>query len=71
MNPLTIQEVCERLRAELKAWVGVMPQSTFSDTLRRIEWGIAKRSTIAEFFGRFGYIGDFNAWEKDARRVAA
>lgn len=70
MQSLTISEVCQQLRSELKAWVGVMPQYTFSKTLIRIEEGTAKMSTIREFFARFGYEGDFNQWEK-SQKIAA
>lgn len=62
---MTIQEVIEDLRSEVKPYIPVrMLQGTFSATLMRIEGGSAKRGTIKEFFAKFGYEGDYNDWHK-------
>jgi hypothetical protein len=64
---MTIAEVCQELRSECQTqliYVGIMPQSSFAWTLGRIERGEAKMCTIKEFFGRFGYIGDWNEWQR-------
>lgn len=63
---MTILEVVAELRAQLKPYVGKMPHSTFFTTLAAIEDGSAKRSTIATFFQKFGYVGDYNEWHKEA-----
>lgn len=64
---LTILQVAAELReqcANHKVYMGIMPQATFSFTIARIERGVAKPSTIKEFFGKLGYVGNFNEWER-------
>lgn len=61
---MTIVDVIKELRADLKCYIGIMPQSTFSNTMIRIEKGLAKPSTITNFFEQFGYYGRFNEWTK-------
>lgn len=61
---MTIENVIKELRADLKCYIGIMPQSTFSNTMLRIEKKLAKPSTIKNFFEQFGYYGDFNEWTK-------
>lgn len=66
-SKMTIVEVVEDLRNDVKPYIPVhMSQQTFSSTLRRIEDGRAKISTIRDFFTKFGYQGDFNDWHKQS-----
>lgn len=53
---MTQSEIIKLLRSKRKAYVGIMPQSTFANNLRRIEAGECKQSTIDEFFAKFGFV---------------
>lgn len=61
---LTNDQVIAELRERVKPYIGIMPQGKYSDTLIRIEAGLSKIKTVREFFGKFGYTGDWNAWTK-------
>jgi len=41
-----------------------MRQSKFSRKLTDIENGLAKPITVIKFFGLFGYVGDWNNFER-------
>ena len=62
---MTTLEVVADLRSRGKAaYAGKVDQAYFSGTLSRIENELAKRSTIKQFFGKFGYEGDHDTWVK-------
>lgn len=62
---MTLNEVIQELRANTKCYIGVMPQSTFSETLRNIETGRAKDITVTRFLAQFGYtIEKERTWKK-------
>jgi len=53
---MTKHEIIKHLRSIPKAYAGIMPQSTYSGTLKSIEEGTAKQSTEEAFFKRFGFV---------------
>lgn len=61
---MTIEEVLEEITSECKYYVGIMHQSSASNTVQRIRLGLAKQSTIRKFFNAFGYVGAYNEWQK-------
>ena len=52
---LTLEEVINQITSEHKYYVGVMPQSTAANFVKRFREGKAKRKTAIEFIARFGY----------------
>ena len=44
----------DQLRKSVKPYVGIMPQSTFSNTIRAIIAGTCKRKTESLFLSKFG-----------------
>lgn len=53
---MEIQDAINELRSRVKPYFDAdMPASTYYNTLRNIEAGLAKPATIAEFLGKFGY----------------
>lgn len=64
---MTIKEVCSDLRTQTKPYISKMSQSNYSNTLRHIEAGLSKQSTIDSFFSKFGYNGSFNEWTKSTQ----
>lgn len=61
---MDIQEALEEIKSRVKPYIGVMPQSTFSNTIRNIEAGLAKQSTVDEFMKLFGYERSEIIWKK-------
>lgn len=71
---MTNIEVCQDLRqrnaresAENKIYTKLSPpmtQSAFSRKVIEIEAGLSKVGTVEKFFSRFGYVGDWNNFEK-------
>lgn len=62
---MTTQEVIQELRQKSKPYVGVMPQQTFSHTIKMIEAGLAKDSTTVKFLAKFGYtVEKERTWKK-------
>ena len=53
---MTKKEILKQLRATPKAYVGIMPQSTYANLLRKIEAETCKQSTIDNFFEKMGYV---------------
>lgn len=52
---MDLKEAITHLRGETKPYIGKMPQSTYFNTIRNIEAGLAKESTIISFFEKLGY----------------
>lgn len=53
---MTKKEILKHLRSSPKVYEGVMPQSTFANTLGKIERQTCKQSTIDGFFEKFGFV---------------
>lgn len=53
---MKLKEAITEIKSRVKPYneVGI-PQSTFVNTIRNIEAGLAKPKTIEVFMGRFGY----------------
>lgn len=53
---MTVNEAIKEIKARQKPYAQIkMPQSTFVNTIRNIEAGLAKHSTVIDFMGKFGY----------------
>lgn len=64
---MTLKEVTQELRRNTKVYLGIMPQSTFSQTLRMIENGSAKESTAIKFLAKFGYtVEKERTWKRNS-----
>jgi len=64
---MTLQEVIAEIKSKNKPYAGInMPQGTFTNTLKSIEWGFAKPKTIEAFLETFGHnkIVVIEQWEK-------
>ena len=61
---MTTEEVINELNTLVKPYMGVIPQSTYSRTLRDIKNGNCKPKTMSKFFALFGYEMLFVKWHK-------
>lgn len=64
---MNLKEAITEIKGRTKPYAQVgMPQSTFSNTLRNIEVGLVKDSTIEKFMAKFGYkkVTQEATWEK-------
>lgn len=67
---MTTLEVVADIRARNKerklygSGKGQISQPMFSRYLALIEREMCKPATVSKFFGRFGYTGSFNEWNK-------
>ena len=61
---MTTEEVIEDLSTLVKPYMGIIPQSTYSRTLRDIKNGNCKPKTMHKFFALFGYSQNEVTWEK-------
>lgn len=53
---MNIKEALAEIKSRVKPYAQVgMPQSSFTNTIRNIEAGLAKQSTIETFMLKFGY----------------
>lgn len=52
---MTTKEVAEQIKKGGKHYHGIMPQSTYYNTLSRILKGKAREETIISFFKAFNY----------------
>lgn len=53
---MTVKDAILEIKARSKPYAHIgMPQSTFVNTIRNIEAGLAKQSTIEIFMSKFGY----------------
>lgn len=57
-------EVVKELNKKVKTYIGIMKQSKFSTYCKRIENDMCKPKTVKKFFGLFGYVGEWNNYEK-------
>lgn len=57
---MDLKEAIKHVRARSKPYVGVMPESTFYNTLRNMEAGLCKKETILKFFDSLGYDVSIN-----------
>lgn len=56
---MNLQEAIKDLRSRVKPYLHIgMKESTYFNTLRNIEAGLAKQETISAFFQKFGYEVD-------------
>lgn len=65
---MELNEAIKELKSRVKPYLHVgMPQSTFFNTIRNIEAGLAKQSTIDEFMGRYGYerVSKVDEWKQN------
>jgi hypothetical protein len=58
-------EVIKILRSQVKPYVGIMHQGTFSNILIRYEMGRLKPSTLTMFFNKMGYVKENGGWKKN------
>ncbi len=65
---MTLKEALEEIKSRTKAYQQVnMPQGTFTNTIKAIEYGFAKQKTIDEFMLKFGYdVKRGEVWSKVA-----
>jgi hypothetical protein len=61
---MTTEEVIEELSTLVKPYIGIIPQSTYSRTLRDIKNGNCKPKTMRKFFALFGYNQETIKWVK-------
>lgn len=63
---MTLAQALLDLKAKNKPYIDIMPQGTFANTIKAIEYGFAKPKTIQEFMGKFGYkkVEIIEQWEK-------
>ena len=61
---MNTEQVIKELKSRVKPYINIMPQSTYSRTVRDIEYGHAKQSTIVCFFTKFGYTQNNITWTK-------
>ncbi len=53
---MTEKQAIEAIISEPKYYIGVMPQSTASNFIRRWKKGEAKNATTRKFLKKFGYV---------------
>jgi len=58
------KEVIQYLRTQIKPYVGIMHQGTFSNTLIRYEMGRLKPSTLRAFLEKMGFVKENELWVK-------
>lgn len=61
---MTTAEVINELNCRVKPYIGVMPQSTYSRTIRDIKNGNCKQKTMQDFFFKFGYEQNEVTWKR-------
>lgn len=64
---MDLKEAIQEIKGRVKPYAQIaMPQSTFVNTVRNINAGLAKQNTIDEFMAKFGYekIKTKEQWEK-------
>lgn len=61
---MTTEEVINELNTLVKPYIGKVPQSTYSRTLRDIKNGNCKHKTMSKFFALFGYSQEEVRWSK-------
>lgn len=61
---MTTSEVINELNSCVKPYMGVVPQSTYSRTIRDIKAKTCKPKTMKEFFAKFGYTQEEVQWTK-------
>jgi len=64
---MTTEEVINELNSLVKPYIGKVPQSTYSRTLRDIKNGNCKPKTMRKFFALSGYEMLFINWHKVER----
>lgn len=63
---MDLKEALAEIKSRVKPYAQVgMPQSTFVNTVRNIDAGIAKQVTVERFMAKFGYsVKKTELWEK-------
>jgi hypothetical protein len=61
-NQMTNKQVVEKLRSELKPYVGIMSPSYFSQIIAKIENDMCKPKTVDKIFNKFSYFGEWNSY---------
>jgi len=64
---MLIEEVLDEIQSRVKPYVGIMPQSTFSNAIKAIKNGTYKNSKREWFMSRFGYGKSPDEWVKKPR----
>ena len=64
---MDLKEAISEIKSRVKPYNQIgMPQSTFVNTVRNIEAGLAKVKTIEDFMGKFGYtVERIEKWTKN------
>lgn len=58
------QDLIKELRSQVKPYIGIMHQGTYSNNMIRWELGILKPSTLKCFLEKMGYIKENGQWLK-------
>lgn len=61
---MTTNEVLNELSGLTKPYIKVVPQSTYSRTIRDIKNGNCKPKTMQTFFAKFGYEQNEVTWKR-------
>ncbi len=61
---MTTYEVINDLKSRTKPYIGIIPQSTYSRTIRDIQNGNCKQKTMQLFFNKFGYELNQVIWKR-------
>ena len=61
---MTTCEVLNDLKSRTKPYIGIIPQSTYSRTIRDIQNGNCKYKTMQLFFAKFGYEQNEITWKR-------
>jgi hypothetical protein len=63
---MTNKEVVSELKTQLKIYIGICTQAQFSNMCTRITNDLSKPKTVNEFFNKFGYVGEWNNYQKQS-----
>lgn len=64
---MDLNEAISEIKSRVKPYAQVgIPQSTFVNTIRNIQHGLAKQNTIDDFMAKFGYekVKTEQQWQK-------
>lgn len=58
------QQILNEITSRVKPYIGIMPQSTFSNAVKAIRNGTYKAKETEKFMELFGYFKAVELWEK-------
>lgn len=62
---MTENEVITELNSQIKPYIGIMHQGTYSNYMTRYKFGILKPSTLCKFLNQMGYFKENGLWIKN------